>query len=139
MPQQAYYAEKKRYRADTLIKFLSKKTSKNHVSIGLTTKDISHTKGLVKDYGIFGLGLRPGNACVVSLFRLSTTNRHEQFFKICIHELGHTAGLPHCPEKTCYMRDAKGGNPTNEETSFCEKCKLFLGSKGWNLTDNGKK
>lgn len=133
LPQQAYYAARNRYRADTLIGFLSKQTESNHVSIGLTTHDISHTNGKIKDFGIFGLGFKPGNACVVSSYRLSKENKNEQFFKVCIHELGHTAGLPHCPEKTCFMRDAEGKNPTNEEIEFCEKCKTFLISKGWNL------
>jgi len=133
LPQQAYYAPRNRYRADTLIRFLSKRTSPFHVTIGLTTQDISTTKGEINDYGIFGFGYRPGNACVVSSYRLSKKNALEQFFKVCIHELGHTAGLSHCPEKTCFMRDAEGKNPTNEEVAFCEKCKAFLISKGWNL------
>lgn len=133
LPKQAYYAIRNRYRADTLIGYLSKKTPLQHVSVGLTTKDISHTKGSIKDYGIMGLGFRPGNACVVSSFRLAKENKREQFFKVCIHELGHTAGLPHCPEKTCFMRDAEGKNHTNEEVDFCINCKAFLIAKGWNL------
>jgi archaemetzincin len=80
-----------------------------------------------------GLGYRPGKSCVVSDFRLSCKNKNEQCYKLVLHELGHTAGLPHCKVKTCLMRDAKGGNPFDQEKSFCGECKSFLKSKGWKL------
>lgn len=130
-PDNAYYKERNRYRADSIIKFLDGRTKDGFVTIGLTSKDISVTKGKIKDYGIMGLGYRPGKACVASKYRLDKKNTDEQFFKIAIHELGHTQGLKHCPEKTCFMRDAEGGNPTDEETDFCPKCKTFLISKNW--------
>lgn len=52
-------------------------------------------------------------------------------YKVLVHEIGHTEGLDHCPEKTCLMRDAEGGNPLDEETDFCERCKAHLQRKGW--------
>ncbi|OCA68276.1 hypothetical protein BBH99_15090 [Chryseobacterium contaminans] len=133
-PENAYYRERNRYRADSTIKFLNSRTREGFVTIGLTSKDISATKGKIKDFGIMGLGYRPGKACVASSFRLSRENSDEQFYKIAIHELGHTQGLPHCPEKMCFMRDAEGKNPTNEETDFCKKCKTFLISKNWKFS-----
>ncbi|UKB80802.1 Zn-dependent protease [Chryseobacterium sp. MEBOG07] len=133
-PEDTYYKERNRYRADSIIKFLSSKTKEGFVMIGLTSKDISATRGKIKDFGIMGLGYRPGKACVASKFRLSKENQDEQFYKIAIHELGHTQGLPHCPEKMCFMRDAEGKNPTNEETDFCKKCKTFLINKNWKFS-----
>ncbi|SIQ79872.1 Zn-dependent protease [Chryseobacterium sp. RU33C] len=130
-PENTYYKERSRYRADSIIKFLNNKTKEGFVTIGLTAKDISATRGTIKDFGIMGLGYRPGKACVASNLRLNKENRDEQFYKIAIHELGHTQGLPHCPEKMCFMRDAEGKNPTNEETDFCKKCKTFLINKNW--------
>ncbi|TDX86058.1 Zn-dependent protease [Epilithonimonas xixisoli] len=130
-PENSYYQPRNRYRADSIIKFLSSQTKPNFVKVGLTTKDISTTKGNVKDFGIMGLGYRPGKACVASSFRLDASKRKEQFYKIIIHEIGHTQGLKHCPEKTCFMRDAEGGNPTDDETDFCEKCKDYLKTKHW--------
>lgn len=53
-----------------------------------------------------------------------------QLFK---DELGHTRALLHCAVKYCFMRDAQGQNPTNEETDFCTSCKLFLEVKGWSF------
>lgn len=133
LPVLAYYKARNRYRADSLVGFLNKRATKGHVIMALTNKDISWTKGTIKDYGIMGLGLCPGNSCVASSFRLSKTNTLDQLFKIAIHELGHTQGLPHCPVKTCFMRDAEGKNHTNELNAFCENCRNHLISKGWAL------
>jgi archaemetzincin len=80
-----------------------------------------------------GLGKCPGKACVASSYRLSNNERLSQLFKVSIHELGHTQGLPHCEVKVCFMRDAEGRNPTNEEKGFCPRCKTFLKAKGWNF------
>ncbi|WP_233741932.1 matrixin family metalloprotease [Halpernia frigidisoli] len=129
-PENSYYLPRNRYRADLIIKYLNKNTEFGFVKLGLTSKDISATKGKNLDFGIMGLGYRPGKACVASNFRLDKRN-NEQFFKIAIHELGHTLGLKHCPNKTCFMRDAEGGNPTNEETGFCDKCKAYLKTNNW--------
>ncbi len=132
-PKNTFYQPRNRYRADSIIKYLRTKTPNNSVTLALTNKDISVTKGKVADFGVMGLGYRPGNACVASSFRLNTKNKNEQFYKIAIHELGHTQGLKHCPDKTCFMRDAEGKNPTNEEKDFCQNCKKVLRSKHWKI------
>lgn len=131
LPKEAFYKDRNRYRADTIISYLAKNTKNGFVKVGLTTKDISTNKGSVKDFGVMGLGYRPGKSCVASSFRLKKTNLNEQLFKVVIHEIGHTQGLPHCPEKSCFMRDAEGKNPTDEETDFCNNCKEFLKTKNW--------
>ncbi len=133
LPASAFYKTRNRYRADSLIRFLNKFGSADTVVIGITSKDISTTKGAVADWGVMGLGYCPGNACMVSTFRLTKTKSAEQFYKVATHELGHTQGLPHCKNKSCYMRDAEGGNPINEEIDFCKSCKQFLRNKGWLL------
>lgn len=133
LPKSAYYKARNRYRADSLIDYLSRNTQEGHITIGLTYKDISTTKDEYADWGVMGLGFCPGNACVVSTFRLSKTEKQMQLFKVAIHELGHTQGLQHCEVKSCFMRDAEGRNPTNEETEFCPKCKKYLQDKDWVL------
>jgi len=130
MPSIAYTAPRNRYRADTLIHWMNRRAKENEVYLGITSVDISSTKNEVSDFGIMGLGFRPGKACVASDFRVKVKSN---FFKIAIHELGHTAGLKHCPEKTCFMRDAESYDPTGEEKEFCKKCKAFLIEKGWKL------
>jgi len=131
LPESAYYPERNRYRADSLIHFLNHITSEGHITIGLTDKDISTTKDSIADWGVLGLGFCPGKACVASTFRLSKSETKMQLFKVAIHELGHTEGLPHCTVKACFMRDAEGHNTTDEEKEFCPKCKQRLIDKGW--------
>jgi archaemetzincin len=130
---------KSRYRADLFLKFLTKRTKKGSLTIGLTNTDISYTKKdkhgniISYDFGIIGLGLCPGNSCIASTFRLNKAKKGLQLFKVAIHELGHTEGLKHCVNKNCYMRDAKGKNHTDDLSSFCKTCKNLLIQKGWCL------
>ncbi|MBL0233797.1 MAG: Zn-dependent protease [Chitinophagaceae bacterium] len=129
-PISAYYKPRGRYRADSLINWMGKKAQPNQVYLGITNVDISTTKNGKADWGVLGLGFCPGNAAVASSYRLKNKS---SFWKVAIHELGHTSGLPHCPEKTCFMRDAEGKNTTGEEKEFCKKCKAFLIRSGWKL------
>lgn len=133
LPQSAYYSPRKRYKADSLIRFLSIKHQRDTVLIGLTHFDISTQSGEYKDWGVMGLAYCPGNACIASTFRLNKNNVLEQFYKVVIHELAHTQGLPHCDNKSCYLRDANGKNPTDEETEFCKDCKRYLQKRNWKL------
>jgi archaemetzincin len=131
LPVSAYYAARKRYRADSLINYLGRRAGRGEVIIGLTHQDVSTTKGGNPDYGIMGLGLCPGNACVASTFRLKGVNIPEKLYKVSIHELGHTQGLRHCKVIGCLMRDAEGKDRLDQEHSFCVDCARVLKSKGW--------
>jgi archaemetzincin len=133
IPLSAYTKLNNRYRADSLLRIISSATASNCKTIALTTKDISASKKGIIDFGVMGLGYTPGRACVVSTFRLNKKYMLHQLYKVAIHELGHTFGLPHCINTYCYMRDAKGGNPLQEEVSFCDSCKNYLVGYGWNL------
>ncbi len=132
-----------RYRADTTIAILRREKSDSvDYVMGLTSKDVCITKyaadGSIKkpaskytDFGIFGLGYRPGSACVISTFRLGDFNTpltKNRLAKVCVHELGHNFGLPHCPDKKCVMTDAVESIATvdNAELRLCDKCKRKL-------------
>lgn len=129
----AYYKPRDRYRADSILRITRYKYGIDTLMLLMTHRDISVTKNRIKDWGIMGLAHRPGNVCVVSTYRLDKSKLAEQLYKVSIHELGHTQGLPHCPVKTCYMRDASGGNPLDEEKDFCPSCKKVMENKGWNI------
>lgn len=131
-PEGSWNHNRTRRRADDLIAYLNNLAEKNQKIIGLTTKDISTSKGGKPDWGVFGLGYRPGKSCIASTYRLKG-NKIEKLFKVAIHELGHTEGLPHCPVKSCFMRDAEGKDVLGEETAFCKTCKSTLLRHGWNL------
>lgn len=133
LPANAYYSLRGRYKADSLLDFLSSMAKPFEVMIGVTTKDISTQKDDIPDWGVMGLGESPGKTCVVSTYRLVKARISDQLFKVAIHELGHTQGLPHCPDPSCYMRDAEGGNPTDAEKGFCKKCGAYLRKKNWRI------
>jgi len=101
LPKSLYYSPNKRYRADKTIRWLSTLAQKGEIYLGVTNLDISTTKGDYKDFGVMGLGYKPGNACVISSFRLKDKKKLPI---LAIHELGHTFGLPHCPVKGCSIR-----------------------------------
>jgi archaemetzincin len=130
LPQSAYVKARKRYRADTLIRQLRDATINDTITVGLTHSDISVTKNGISDWGVMGLGYKPGRGCVISTFRLKKENKHSQLVKVVLHEIAHTLGLPHCKNQTCLMRDAEGGNPLEQEKEFCSNCKRILMSKG---------
>ena len=134
LPVRSYYPARSRYRADSLLSFLGRQTNDGCHTIGLTTKDISTTKGKNIDWGVMGLGNCPGKACVASSFRLKAETpmkKMNKLYKVAIHELGHTEGLPHCLVQTCFMRDAEGQDNTDQETGFCSACKHKLLQAGW--------
>ncbi len=145
LPKSAFINVKSpRYRGDTLLRILrrNKPDSINYV-LGLTEKDISTTKrdkyGNIKkpkykysDWGIFGLGYCPGPSCIVSTYRIKSSDKTkfiERFKKVCIHELGHNMGLRHCKaHDKCVMRDADETIKTvdNENLALCKTCKNLI-------------
>jgi archaemetzincin len=130
IPQWCRNKVKTRYRADSIISWIHKELDNKQVVIGLTTHDLSTTKGSFEDWGIMGLAFKPGYSAVASSYRLKNK---KLFWKIVIHELGHTTGLSHCPNKLCFMRNANGGDPTAEETGFCKQCAAHLRKNGWKI------
>lgn len=129
IPQSAYYAPKKRYRADKIIALQKAeyKDCNEVVVIGVTKKDISTTIHGQKDYGIMGLSYRPGNSCVVSSYRVRD---RKNLHKLVLHEFLHSRGLPHCQkdDPRCYMKDAKGKGNVAIQEHLCESCKKTLQS-----------
>jgi archaemetzincin len=131
-PASFYYKPRNRYRADSTIKWLKQiKPDSARSMVGITNEDVSVNKGTHKDYGVMGLGYRPGNSCVVSTFRLrktATSQSHyrQRLFKVVVHEMGHNFGLHHCPEETCIMVDAEGQMKLDKEKDLCADCKRKL-------------
>lgn len=128
LPKEAYYKPNNRYRADLILKYLSKKYPGKRV-MALTSKDISITNGNIYDYGIFGLGSLNNNVCITSIYRLKSDNLYDRTSKVLIHELGHTYSIEHCTSnEPCVMKagdhTAKGLDKESKE--LCSKCKKIL-------------
>lgn len=101
--------------------------------LGVTEKDLCIP---ILTY-VFGEAQLDGTAAVVSLARLRqeyygvASDRGlllERLRKECLHELGHTFGLIHCPSRECVMYlsntvvdvDGKG-------RTFCRACRVAMG------------
>ncbi|HXB94043.1 MAG TPA: archaemetzincin [Puia sp.] len=128
-----------RYSADSLVRFLSRRTNDSiSIILGLTSEDIYTTvrdnTGPIKDppskyavWGIFGLGSCPGEGAIVSIHRLQSADNQSflhRFRTVALHELGHNLGLPHCPNAHCIMNDAneKISTVDNSGDDFCPSC-----------------
>lgn len=125
-------SSKKRYEAS---KIITKYNSKKNVLL-LTDVDIAYfnKQKNISEYGIIGLGFRPGTTCVVSTFRIkrnvSEKKMLERLEKVSIHEVGHNLGLDHCPhDRKCLMNDARGtvSQIDHEDIWLCDKCNLQIG------------
>lgn len=131
-PDHIFYKPRQRYRADRIIHWLRMNMPDSvRTIVGITGKDVSTTKGEAYDYGVMGLGYRPGHACVVSTFRPAKTVKNKQhlqqrLFKLVLHEMGHNFNLPHCPDEACFMVDADGQMKLDKERYLCVKCKSQL-------------
>lgn len=134
LPAAAYYLPRRRYRAERLLENLDSTRSIRYLNIvGLTASDISTTKEPHADWGIFGLGSLGGTSCVVSTHRLGKGKVPrkkfvERLIKVVNHELGHTLGLDHCPNRGCLMEDACGSIRTvdRESGKFCDSCRARI-------------
>jgi archaemetzincin len=117
LPADAWYAPRKRYRAEIVLDHLRAEVlvgERCTAVLGVAAVDISTTKDDIEDWGILGLAYVDGGVGMVSSFRMkkgkvSRRKVVQRAIKVANHELGHVLGLPHMdggPE--CMMNDAHG-------------------------------
>ena len=137
LPRRAYYRPRGRYRAEILLEVLAEIAPRGTERVlGLTSADISTSKPPHEDWGVLGLASVGGQTCVLSSFRCQRRARNsahamERLAKTAVHELGHTFGLDHCPNRGCLMEDGGGSVlTTDRETDLCDECRSRLGAAG---------
>jgi archaemetzincin len=145
LPKSAETIEKNRYSADLLLEFLDDvPATKGQKVMGIAEIDIVTEKNGNPRWGILGLGSIDGKTSVISTYRMRRKWEggapepvvRARLAKISLHELGHTLGLDHCPNKGCIMEDGHGTVKTvDAETVLCPRCeKLFADSVAKNAT-----
>jgi archaemetzincin len=132
MPEESRLKGTQRYSAPAMLAWLrrQKPAQYDHI-LGITHLDIYTHKGVHPHWGIFGLGYKPGVACIVSDYRLRQFGKRIDTLLtlVTLHEIGHNLGLPHCDKHpSCLMNDAKGTAKTlfAEKKWLCANCRAML-------------
>lgn len=130
LARQALDTDRNQYDADRLVDGLFADLPTDAVGLmGLTNGDLYDRS---RTRFVFGLASLVDRVGVVSLARFRSTwwgeDRdlvvfHERLYKVLVHEVGHTLGLPHCAKAHCAMRDDRTlADLDASPRRFCRTC-----------------
>jgi archaemetzincin len=78
---------------------------------------------------VFGEAAVGAGCAVVGLAPLDAGSRSatetllERAVKVCVHEIGHAAGLEHCADRACVMYPARDiADLDRKDKLFCRRC-----------------
>ena len=133
IPANSFERSRNQYNAELLLNEISKISFDNtEKKIGLIDEDI-YSEGYKY---IFGEAENPGINIIVSTRRLNPEYYGQKYnqdvffervLKEILHELGHTYGLSHCPDRNCTMYFSNTLADTDyKKASYCERCQKLL-------------
>jgi archaemetzincin len=137
LPAAGYHAHRRQYGGEALLATLrSLHDPAAERRVGLTEADC-YAPGL---NFIFGQAVMGGREAVVALPRLRQSFYgwpeepalfRARVLKEVVHELGHTWGLVHCPNRRCVMHFSNTLHDTDsKDAGFCPCCREQLGWQG---------
>ena len=137
MPPAAYNPKRQQYDADLIINRLAHRIRGKHKVVAITEFDL-YTSSANLNF-VFGLAQYPGRCALVSIHRLRPEfygKRANQnllllrSIKECVHELGHTFGLPHCSNPQCVMSFSNSILEVDRKSAeLCRECWRELDKK----------
>jgi archaemetzincin len=128
----AFDRGRNQYHSTPILEKLTKKAPDHALKVAALTGVDLFIPILTHVYGEAQLG---GTSSIVSVFRLDEGFSHtkgnpafvKRVSKEMIHELGHTFGLKHCPEKNCIMHYARSVRDVDTKTDQpCRYCQVYL-------------
>ncbi|MGC4113987.1 MAG: hypothetical protein QM765_04875 [Myxococcales bacterium] len=134
LPKSAWNASRKRWRAEKLLEALDADRPQGAWKVlGLTSAELSATKGEVPERRVRGEGEVGGRVCVASSWSDERDARtkadlHGRVADLVVHEVGHTLGLGHCQVKGCVMRAAEARAQEASTGQPCDACRKKLRS-----------
>ena len=136
LPDSAWYQPRRRFRAEKILHHLDKEvvpSSGCDVVMGVTSEDISTTKGAHADWGMLGYAWIGGPSGVMSTHRVGSYSRRARIraVKVMNHELGHALGLEHHDVTDCLMADVGGTVKTLDKESglLCDESRRAIEEK----------
>jgi len=128
----AYNAFRRQYNSSILLNYLSSLPEAGYYDKILGVVDVDMYADDLNF--VFGEAFLNGKFALISLFRLRPEfygymGDSELFFervlKEAVHELGHTLGLTHCPDRRCVMHFSNSILDTDYKSyEFCGKCRF---------------
>lgn len=133
LPPQSWHRERRQYLAPAILDSLPPPRRPSDRALGIADVDL-FAPGLNFVFGVADLN---GGRALVSLcrlrqefYRVPADDRlfRERTLKEAVHELGHTYGLNHCPDRLCVMHFSNSLRDTDlKGWRFCPKCQARLG------------